>query len=65
MLAEVIFIGGSYLFGSLPFTTALARMRGLNLSQKGDLHTALWYKAGKMPAILAGAVDFLKGASLC
>jgi len=40
-------------------------MRGLNLSQKGDLHTALWYKAGKMPAILAGAVDFLKGASLC
>jgi len=25
----------------------------------------LWYKAGKMPAILAGAVDFLKGASLC
>jgi len=62
MLAEFVLIGSGYLFGSLPFTTALAKVRGLNLSQEGDLHIALWHKAGKMPAILAGAVDFLKGA---
>lgn len=61
MLAEIIFIGCSYLFGSLPFATALARMTNLDPSREKDLHIALWYKAGKMPAILAGAVDFFKG----
>ena len=61
MLAEVVLLGGSYLFGSLPFATALAKANNLDLSRESDLHTALWYKAGKSPAILAGAVDFSKG----
>ena len=31
------------------------------MPREGDLHIALWYKAGRIPAILAGAVDFFKG----
>ena len=57
----MVLIGSSYLFGSLPFATALARMSNLDLSREWDLHVALWYKVGKMPAVLAGAVDFFKG----
>jgi glycerol-3-phosphate acyltransferase PlsY len=61
MLAEIILVGGGYLFGSLPFSVALARLRGLDTSQEEDLHIALWHQIGKKAAILAGAVDFFKG----
>jgi len=61
MLAEILLIGGGYLFGSLPFSVALARLSGLDISQEQDLHIALWHQIGKKPAILAGAVDFFKG----
>jgi glycerol-3-phosphate acyltransferase PlsY len=61
MLAEIILIGGGYFFGSLPFSVALARLRGLDTSQEEDLHIALWHKVGKKAAILAGSVDFFKG----
>ena len=61
MLAEIILIGGGYLFGSLPFSVALARLNGLDTSQEADLHIALWHQKGKKSAILAGAVDFFKG----
>ncbi len=61
MLAEIILIGGGYFFGSLPFSVALARLRGLDTSQEEDLHIALWHQTGKKLAILAGAVDFFKG----
>ena len=61
MLAEIILIGGGYLFGSLPFSVALARLRGLDISQEEDLHIALWRHTGKKLVILATAVDFFKG----
>jgi glycerol-3-phosphate acyltransferase PlsY len=61
MLAEIILVGGGYLFGSLPFSVALARLSGLDTSQEEDLHIALWHQTGKKLAILAGAVDFFKG----
>jgi glycerol-3-phosphate acyltransferase PlsY len=61
MLAEIILVGAGYLFGSLPFSVALARLRGLDVSQEEDLHIALWHQIGKKAAILAGAVDFSKG----
>ena len=61
MLAEILLIGSGYFFGSLPFSVALARLRGLDTSQKEDLHIALWHQIGKKAAILAGAVDFFKG----
>jgi glycerol-3-phosphate acyltransferase PlsY len=61
MLAEIILIGGGYLFGSLPFSVALGRLSGLDISQEEDLHIALWRQTGKKLAILAGAVDFFKG----
>lgn len=61
MLAEILLIGGGYLFGSLPFSVALARLNGLDISREDDLHIALWRQIGKKSAILAGAVDFFKG----
>jgi glycerol-3-phosphate acyltransferase PlsY len=61
MLAEIILIGGGYLFGSLPFSIVLTRMSGMDISQEEDLHIALWRQTGKKLAILAGAVDFFKG----
>ncbi len=61
MLAEILLIGGGYLFGSLPFSVALARLSGLDISQEQDLHIALWHRIDKKLAILAGAVDFFKG----
>jgi len=60
MPAEIILVGGGYLFGSLPFSVALARLRGLDISEE-DLHIALWHQIGKKAAILAAAVDFFKG----
>ena len=61
MLAEIILIVAGYFYGSLPFSVALARLRGLDISQEEDLHIALWHKIGKNAAIVAGAVDFFKG----
>jgi len=61
MLAEIILVGVGYLFGSLPFSVALARLSGVDTSQEEDLHIALWHQTGKKLAILAGAVDFSKG----
>jgi glycerol-3-phosphate acyltransferase PlsY len=61
MLAEILLLAGGYLFGSLPFSVALAKLNGLDISQEDDLHIALWRRIGKKSAILAGAVDFFKG----
>lgn len=57
----MVLIGASYLFGSLPFAIALARIRGLDTSQEKDLHLALWRKVGKTWGLLAVFVDFIKG----
>ena len=61
MLINIALIVGSYLFGTLPFAVALARASGLDPSQEEDLHIALWHKASKARALLAGLVDFVKG----
>ena len=61
MLASIILIGASYLFGSLPSTVALAKINNLDPSQEKDLHHALWYKAGKIWGLLAVLIDFIKG----
>jgi glycerol-3-phosphate acyltransferase PlsY len=62
MSANIVLIVGGYLFGSLPFTAALARVSGLDLSQEKDLHIVLWHKVSKRRASLAGFVDFIKGS---
>ncbi|MCK4262729.1 MAG: glycerol-3-phosphate acyltransferase [Dehalococcoidia bacterium] len=61
MLVNLALLAGSYLYGALPFTVALARMSGLDLSQEKDLHIALWHRASKKRAFLAVFVDFIKG----
>jgi len=62
MSANIVVIVGGYLFGSLPFTAALARVSGLDLSQEKDLHIALWHKASKAVAPLAAFLDVVKGS---
>lgn len=61
MLAKIVMVGSAYIFGSLPFVVALARVKGLEPSQEEDLHIALWHKVGKGQAFLAGFIDFNKG----
>ena len=61
VLANIFLLLGGYFLGALPFVVALARISGLDASQEEDLHIALWHKASKKKAILAGGVDFLKG----
>lgn len=61
MLINIVLIAGSYLFGTLPFAVAMTRASGLDPSQEADLHIALWHKVGKMRALLAALVDFMKG----
>lgn len=61
MLASIILIGASYLFGSLPSTIALARISGLDSSQEKDLHLALWRKGHKIQSSLTIFIDFIKG----
>jgi len=61
MLVAIAFIGGSYLFGTLPFTAALARMSGVDVSRERDLHLALQRKASNVLASLASFVDAIKG----
>ena len=62
MLANIVLVAGGYLFGSLPFTAALARASGLDLFQEKDLHIVLWHKVSKGRASVAALVDLIKGS---
>jgi glycerol-3-phosphate acyltransferase PlsY len=60
MWTDVIFILGSYVFGSVPHLTLLAKLRHVELD--GDFHQNLWYKAGKIAGVLGILGEFVKGA---
>ena len=61
MLAGIGIIVGAYLFGSLPYTVALARAYGLDPLQEEDLHIALWRKIGILEGASGVGVDLTKG----
>jgi glycerol-3-phosphate acyltransferase PlsY len=61
MLACIVLIGASYLFGSLPSEVALAKTSGLNPSEEKDLHLALWRKAGLAMGSLGLLLSLSKG----
>lgn len=58
--ADVIFVLGSYIFGSLPHLHFLAKLRRVELD--GDFHENLWYRAGKVLGVVGVIGEFVKGA---
>jgi glycerol-3-phosphate acyltransferase PlsY len=62
MWAEVGFVLGCYLYGSIPFIWWGARKRGVNLREHGSISgSILWRTSGIRPVIIYGAGDFSKG----
>ena len=60
MWADVVLILGSYLLGSMPHLSLLAKLRHVELD--GDFHQNLWSRAGKIAGVLGILGDFIKGA---
>ena len=59
MGADIALIIGSYLLGSVPHLSLLARLRHVDL--KGDFHQSLWYQGGRVIAIVGILGEFGKG----
>ncbi|MBE9505308.1 MAG: glycerol-3-phosphate acyltransferase [Chloroflexi bacterium] len=60
-MGAIVLIVGGYVLGALPFAVALAVANGIDPSDAGDLHIALWHRVGKLQAAAAAVVDFAKG----
>jgi len=59
MWADVVLILGSYLLGSMPHLSLLAKLRHVELD--GDFHQNLWSRAGKVTGVLGLLGEFVKG----
>ncbi len=59
MWADIILVLGSYIFGSIPHLSLLARLRRVELD--GDFHENLWYRAGKLLGVIGVVGEFIKG----
>lgn len=59
MWADVVLILGSYIFGSVPHLSLLAKLRHVELD--GDFHQNLWSRAGKIAGVLGILGEFIKG----
>lgn len=60
MWADIVFVLGSYIFGSLPHLHFLAKLRHVELD--GDFHENLWYRAGRVLGVAGIIGEFIKGA---
>lgn len=60
MWAELGFILGAYLVGSIPQVYYLGRLRGKDLRREGDLHLALW-RTSRGLGLLGILADLAKG----
>jgi glycerol-3-phosphate acyltransferase PlsY len=61
ILAEVFFVIGAYLLGSLPVLYWIGRARGFDLSRDEDLHQALWREVGYAEGLAGVLWDIFKG----
>ena len=59
MGAYIALIIGAYLLGSTPHLSLLARLRHVALN--GDFHESLWYRGGRVIAIIGVLGEFSKG----
>ncbi len=57
--ANIALIIGSYLLGSVPQLSLLAKLRRVDLD--GDFHQSLWYRGGRVIAIVGIVGEFGKG----
>jgi glycerol-3-phosphate acyltransferase PlsY len=57
----VVLIFCSYLIGTFPYMSILARLKGMDFSEEEDLHMATWHKIGRLQGLSAVAVDVIKG----
>lgn len=65
ILGPAVFVAASYVYGSLPFVHALARMRGVDLRRVGSRTVGgsnLWQQAGPAPGAIGWFLDASKGA---
>ena len=59
MWADLLFILGAYLLGSVPHLRFLARLK--HIEPGGDYHQDLWHRAGKLYGVLGVSGEFAKG----
>ena len=61
MLAEVTFIIGAYLLGSLPVLSWIGSARGFDMNLDEDLHQVLWREVGYAEGLAGVLWDVIKG----
>jgi acyl phosphate:glycerol-3-phosphate acyltransferase len=61
MWAELAFVLGSYILGSLPLMYIMGRLRGIDLREYEDMHIATWRNVGRLQGFIGVVFDFLKG----
>jgi glycerol-3-phosphate acyltransferase PlsY len=61
MVVEIIFLVAAYLFGSFPLMLLVSKAKGVDLSQEGDYHIAMYRKVGRIAGVIGIAADVLKG----
>jgi len=62
--AEIGLVLGAYLYGSIPFVWAIAKLRGINLREHGSRSISgsnLWQATGALEGIVAALGDVSKG----
>ena len=62
--AEISLVLGAYLYGSIPFVWAVARLRGINLREHGSRSLSgsnLWQATGAVEGVVAALGDVSKG----
>ncbi len=59
MWADILLVLGSYIFGSIPHLSLLAKLRRVELD--GDFHENLWYRAGRIIGVAGVLGEFIKG----
>jgi len=59
MWADIVLVLGSYIFGSVPHLSLLAKLRRVEL--EGDFHENLWYRAGRVIGVIGVIGEFIKG----
>ncbi len=64
MGAELLVVVGAYLYGSLPFVWAIARLRGVDLRRRRSRNLGggnLWQSVGPLEGFIGGLGDLSKG----
>jgi glycerol-3-phosphate acyltransferase PlsY len=64
MTAEIAFIFGAYILGSIPVLYILGRLKGFDLRKEDDMHLALWHKVGHFGGTIGIAWDISKGVAV-